>query len=327
MAYGDPSVDDQDAANRTASLLANGDILASVQRAVQPFTVELHRGSNGPKISGDKAAVLILKRVLDALVSRDDLPTAIRDPKAIRALTDQVIEHALRHELALRLKGIHQPIRPRSLAQLGFASDLMDQNLPLIFGLGPTGTGKTYLAIVAALNQLAKGAVNHVTITKPHEMQSGEVITAETRAERQRDYQFQVYFDILIELIGQQEVESLLESKRLEIVPLAYLRGRTLSHSYILIDEAHNMDKQWMRLAATRAGENARTIILGEASHKLMPSGETNGLDHLLSLVSDQDFVKIHAFKTADIVRNQTVARIEELYTRASQDDIELAFE
>ena len=82
-----------------------------------------------------------------------------------------------------------------------------------------------------------------------------------------------------------------------------------------------------MRLAATRAGENARTIILGEASHKLMPSGETNGLDHLLSLVSDQDFVKIHAFKTADIVRNQTVARIEELYTRASQDDIELAFE
>ncbi len=327
MAYGDPSVEGQDAANYTASLLANGEILASVQRAVQPFTVALHRGDNGPKISGDKAAVLILKRVLDALVSRDHSPDPIRDSKSIHALIKQVIEHALRHELALRLKGIHQPIRPRSLAQLGFANDLMDQNLPLLFGLGPTGTGKTYLAIVAALNQLAKGAVNHITITKPHEMQSGEVITPETRAERQRDYQFQVYFDILIELIGQQELETLLESKRLEIVPLAYLQGRTLSHSYILIDEAHNMDKRWMRLAATRAGENARTIILGEASHKLLPSGETNGLDHILSLVRDQDFAKIHAFKTADIVRNKTVARIEELYAGASRDDIDLAFD
>jgi phosphate starvation-inducible PhoH-like protein len=327
MTYGDPSTENQNTQNGTDFLLANGELLASVKKAVQPFNVELHQSIKGPRISGDKAAILILKRVLDALISRDDAIASISDASSIHALTDQVIEHALCHELALRLHGIHQPIRPRSLAQLKFAYDLIDPSLPLIFGLGPTGTGKTFLAVVAALNQLAKGTVKHITITKPHEMQSGEVMTAETRAERQIDHQFQVYFDIFIELIGQQELESLLDSKRLEIVPLGYLRGRTLSHSFIMIDEAHNMDKRWMRLAATRAGENARTIILGEASHKSLPSGEVNGLDHLLDLVRDQAFAKMHAFKTRDIVRNETVARLEELYAHASRDDVDLAFD
>ena len=306
-------------------LLSNPRVSALLTAAVAPFSFEPANAHATAPLKGDKPAVIFLEQLMAKLQERLETDPSLTSANMLKALIDETLEEVLKSDLALRLEGILQPVRAHSMAQLAFLYDLLDADLPLLFGVGPAGTGKTYLAIVGALNQLATGAVKHIVITKPHEMIHGEIMTAEKRAEKQNDDQLQAYFDILTDLVGQHEMQALIERKRLEIVPLGALRGRTLSESFILIDEAHNTDKHWIRLAATRAGAHSRTVITGDPSQVSLPNGDMNGLTHLLKLIEGQNIGRVHQFRPRDVVRNDTVARIEALYMKAGLTDVELA--
>ena len=140
-------------------------------------------------------------------------------------------------------------------------------------------------------------------------------MTAAVRAETERDEQFAVFFDILHELIGPSETQSLITHRKLEIAPLGTMRGRTFNDAFILIDEAQNMSIAKMRMAVTRAGQNARTCITGDPSQAdLTNRGQQNGLAHLLSMIEEPGIGRVHHFAPRQVIRNETVARLEQLY-------------
>ena len=303
------------------------DLLASLAKAVAPFALIVEKSATGSHLVGDRPAIVFVRHFATRLESHLKTHGMPLDPGTVRACIDEAMTDVLKHDLTLRLEGILQPIRPYSMSQLAFAYDLMDRECPLVFGLGPTGTGKTFLAIAAALNQLHIGNVKHVVITKPHEMIHGEQMNAAKRAETVRDEQFTVYFDILSDLIGKSTVDAMIERRQLEVTPIGLLRGRTLADSFILIDEAQNIDKHWMRLAVSRAGKNSRTIITGDPAQSTRPSGEVSGLSHLLQMIKGRDIARLHQFAPKDIVRNDTVAQLETLYAAAGETDLDLALQ
>ena len=317
----------QDTTALVRKLGQDTDLLSALAKAVAPFSLSYQKSGLASDLVGDKPAVIFadhLARLLQAALANRGTPL---DANTLHALVDQAMDEVLKHDLTLRLEGILQPVRPYSMTQLAFVYDLLDRDLPLVFGVGPTGTGKTYLAIAAALNQLENGTVKHIMITKPHEMLQGEQMTPAKWAEKARDEQFDVYFDILSDFIGQDAIHAMIDRRQLEIAPLGLLRGRTLTDSIILIDEAQNIDKRWMRLAVTRAGQNSRTFITGNPTHSTLPSDEVNGLAHLLKMLDGHEIGRVHKFVPKDIVRNDTVAQLEALYEEAAASDVELALD
>ncbi|MEO1013861.1 MAG: PhoH family protein [Pseudomonadota bacterium] len=223
----------------------------------------------------------------------------------------------MKRDFVFRLKGIFHPVRPLSLAQVAYMDDLLDKRAPLVFGVGPTGTGKTHLAIAAALSQLASEEIKRIVVTRPHILQEGEVMTAEMRAETRRDDQFAPIFDVLHDLLRHDDIAQLIDQRRLEILPLGLIRGRTFNDSSIIVDEAQDMTVQRMRMAVTRLGRRSRMVVTGDPSQVTLRTDEPSGLAHLLNLLRETDVARIHEFKRGEIIRNETVAKLEALYAAA----------
>lgn len=306
-------------------LSRNAGLFKMITEAIKPFSLGFGKFGIEPDLLGDKPAMIFVEHLAERLSAVAGGPGAFVDTDAFQTYVDASLDDVLSHDLALRLDGVFQPIKPHTMAQLAFLYDLLDPTIPLLIGIGPTGTSKTFLAIATALNQLERGNVKHILITKPHEMLQGEQMTASKRAEMERDEQFEIYYDILNELVGSDTINSLIERRHIEIAPLGWLRGRTLPDSFILIDEAHNIDKHWMRLAVTRAGKNARTIITGDTTQSTLANGEMSGLTHLLGMIKGRDIARVHKFSPKDIVRNATVAQLETLYAAAGERDLDLS--
>lgn len=308
-------------------LSQNTGLMSWLSDAVAPFSLKFENSGIGSDLVGDRPAMIFLEHFAERLAPFADQHGAFLDASAIRVHIQEALDEVLKHNLALRMEGVFQPIKPHSMVQLAFVYDLLNPDEPLVFGLGPTGTGKTFLAVAAALNQLERGNVKRIVITKPYEMLPGEQMTATKRAEKERDEQFEVYFDILNELVGQETINTLLERRQLEITPLGLLRGRTLTDAYILIDEAQNIDKHWMRLAVTRAGNKSRTIVTGNPAQSTLATGDPSGLTHLLSMIRGHQIGRLHKFQPKDIVRNDMVAQLEALYAEAGENDFDLSLQ
>lgn len=294
---------------------ASQDVVDLIGEAVAPFSFRVERSREGLALSGDGPAVLIARQTLKRLAAAER-PGDPLDAKTARRHIEEAIESALRRELVCRLPGLRHPITPLSLTQIAYLCDLLNPNAPLVLGLGPTATGKTHMAIAAAMSMLANGDVRHVVITKPHEMLENEVATPQVRAELTCDKQFERIYDLLDDLVGVDTVRTLEADRRLEIMPIGAMRGRTFSHSFILLDEAHHATIRRMRMATTRAGLKSRMAIIGDPAHARLRSGEPSGLSHLLTMIRDADIGRIHSFRPRQIIRNETVARLETLYEK-----------
>lgn len=283
----------------------------ALNEAVAPFTLNIRIARDGAILTGDRPALLIAKRALEAAATGDGLFV-----NALQRGLPEVVADLLKRDLAFRLEGVTRPLRALSVAQLAFMDDLLDLDKPMVIGLGPTGTGKTFLPLVAGINMLAKETIKHFIVTRPHQMLEGELMTAETRAETKADEQFAVFTDILTDLIGPDETDSLIAHRKLEILPVGALRGRTFNDSMIFIDEAQDLTVSKMRMCATRLGENSRMAICGDPSHTELRSGERSGFAHLLDMIRDQKMAAIHTFNAGMIVRNPIVAELDTLYAQ-----------
>ncbi|MGF1461911.1 MAG: PhoH family protein [Maricaulaceae bacterium] len=308
-----------DTACSTASTAASW--LDGVRRAVAPFEVSARDTPEGVKLVGDEPAVFVANKLLERF---EGSPRALTRASA-RALDEavrEIIDLALRRDFAFRLAGVLRPVRALSFAQLSFMRDLLDKTQALVLGIGPSGAGKTHLAIAAGLSLLARDVVKHLIITKPHEFIDGEVVTPTIRAETRCDEQFAVFDDILHDLVGHEALNALIESQKLQIIPMGALRGRTFNQSFILVDEAQNMTVRKMRLAINRLGDKSRMVITGDPSQTELRTGETSGLAHLLGMIEGRDIGRFHRFEPAQMVRNETVAKLEALYERENLDDV-----
>ncbi len=304
-------------------LAMHDDVVMAVQKTVLPYRFDVIPAAQGVQIRGDDVGVLVASRVLDRIARETGAPD-VADASSTRAIVSAVVSNMLKMDLAFRLEGLSFPITPMSFSQVAFMRSLREPLQQLIIGIGPTGTGKTHLAIAAALNQLAEEKVKHIVITRPHVVMEGEVLTPAMRQELESDSQFDFFEDILRDLIGYQRFTQLVEQRKVELVPLGHIRGRTFNDTFIILDEAQNMTIRKMRMAVTRIGRASRMVVTGDPTHVDLRGDEPSGLVHLLNLLQGTDIARIHHFESTQIIRNNLVARLEELY--AGQQGTSQAF-
>ena len=293
----------------------------NIQRAVMPFRVGISPVPGGIRMTGDEIAVSLVVEMMRRIEEATKAGQAISEPM-VNAVALSAVHDALKHELAFRLNGIHSAVRPMSLSQVAFMNAMLSSDRPLIFGVGPTGTGKTHLAIAAGLNLIADKHFKSMVVTRPRGMLEGDIMTAALRAETVYDEQLTPIEDELRELIGRDETRRQIEHGLLEITPLGRMRGRSFNECFILVDEAQNMGKKMMRMALTRLGRNSRMVVTGDPAQVALAGDDPSGLPHILKHIAGTDIALVHQFQNHQIIRNATVARIEAIYS--SEDDPEI---
>jgi len=286
-----------------------------LELAVRPYRLKVTEQPRGARLIGDELAVMLAGRMIERIATTFQSTGGVDDARIADAISS-VVHVALKRDLAFRLIGLRQPLRPVSLSQVAFMNAILHAEHALTFGIGPTGTGKTHLAVAAGLNHVAESRFKSMIITKPHVRMEGEILTPETRADVAYDDQFAPIEDVLHDLAGHDEVRRLSNLGMVEVMPLGRLRGRTFNETFIVIDEAQNMTVRKMRMAVTRVGRASRMVITGDPTQHDLPPGEISGLGHLLHLIEGSDLAFVHQFQTEEVIRTDLVARLEALYSR-----------
>ena len=205
-------------------------------------------------------------------------------------------------------------IVPKTLGQKLYLQSMLAH--PIVFGIGPAGTGKTYLAMAAAVSALLKNEVERIILTRPA-VEAGETLGFLPGDLREKILPYlRPLYDALNDMLDAEDISRLTEKGVIEIAPLAYMRGRTLSHSFIVLDEAQNTTPEQMMMFLTRLGEDSRMIITGDVTQIDLPRSKASGLVEVSRILGDVPGIDFHYFSGADVVRHPLVLKIIEAYER-----------
>ena len=205
-------------------------------------------------------------------------------------------------------------IYPRSSNQLKFVNLIKEKDL--VFGVGPAGTGKTYLAVACAVEALLKKEISKIILSRPA-VEAGERLGFLPGDLKEKiDPYLRPLYDALNDLIPSKTLERYLENNTIEIAPLAFMRGQTLENSYIILDEAQNTSSMQMKMFLTRLGKNSKMVIAGDSTQVDLPRGEKSGLKEILNIMPRIDEIGKVLFKKDDITRHSLVTKIVEAYEK-----------
>jgi len=206
-------------------------------------------------------------------------------------------------------------IEPRSATQRHYARALMEREL--VFGVGPAGTGKTYLAVAVAVSMFFDGVVERIVLSRPA-VEAGERLGFLPGDMKEKiDPYLRPLYDALGDMMPGKQLAKLMEEGRVEVAPLAFMRGRTLSNAFVVLDEAQNATEMQMKMFLTRLGEGSRMAVTGDPSQIDLPRGVGSGLVEALRVLETVPEISVLRFGTADVVRHPLVARIIEAYERS----------
>ena len=212
--------------------------------------------------------------------------------------------------LAIRTRKRH--IAPRTPNQVTYMRALRDHEL--VFGLGPAGTGKTYLAVAAAVQMLTAGRVDRIILSRPA-VEAGERLGFLPGDLREKvDPYLRPLYDALHDMLPGEQVMKRLDSGEIEIAPLAFMRGRTLANAFVILDEAQNTTPVQMKMFLTRLGENSRMVVTGDLSQIDLPAGTRSGLHDAIDALRRIDGIGLVEFGSEDVVRHPLVAKIVSAY-------------
>jgi phosphate starvation-inducible PhoH-like protein len=212
------------------------------------------------------------------------------------------------------IKTKKRQIGPRSIQQAAYLSSL--SNCDLVFGLGPAGTGKTYLAVAKAVEALMNGKVDRIILSRPA-VEAGERLGFLPGDMREKiDPYLRPLYDALYDMLPENEVAKKLESGDIEIAPLAFMRGRTLSNAFVILDEAQNTTLVQMKMFLTRLGENSSMVVTGDLSQVDLPPGVDSGLHQAIEIIEGIKGVGFVRFTSIDVVRHPLVSRIINAYDK-----------
>ncbi len=211
-----------------------------------------------------------------------------------------------------------KPVEPRTEAQKTYVANLFKHEMA--FGIGPAGTGKTYLAVAVGVTMLIGGQVERIVLSRPA-VEAGERLGFLPGDMKEKvDPYMQPLYDALNDFLPAKQVEKLMLDKRIEIAPLAFMRGRTLSNAFVVLDEAQNATTMQMKMFLTRLGEGSRMVITGDRTQVDLPRGTASGLTDAERILKGVKGVSFNYFDARDVVRHPLVARIIEAYDRADGD-------
>jgi phosphate starvation-inducible PhoH-like protein len=275
--------------------------------------IEAHAHGNVVILNGSEAACDIARAVLEDLYGRvvrgeaigaGDFDGLIRHAREETAVTDGQAQIATRRRV----------VKARTLMQSAYIRAL--EKIDLVFGVGPAGTGKTYLAVAFAAHCLEKGLIERIILSRPA-VEAGERLGFLPGDMREKvDPYLRPLYDALYDVLPPEKVERDLETGVIEIAPLAFMRGRTLANAFVILDEAQNTTSMQMKMFLTRLGENSKMVVTGDPSQVDLPFGMTSGLEEAIKLLHGVAGIEAVRFTGADVVRRDLVARIVEAYDR-----------
>ena len=285
----------------------------------QRLGVEATPRGNHVALRGSAEACAQAKRVLDTLYDRlkkgqdvtlGDVDGAIRLAEAPAPALDDGLAHA---QIATR----RRLITARTPTQDAYLRAL--ERHDLVFATGPAGTGKTYLAVAYAASLLERGAADRIILSRPA-VEAGERLGFLPGDMREKiDPYLRPLYDALYDMMPADRVERGLQTDVIEIAPLAFMRGRTLSNAVVILDEAQNCTSMQMKMALTRLGENSKMIVTGDPSQVDLPPGQVSGLSEALRILEDVEGIARIRFSDADVIRHPLVARIVRAYDDAGR--------
>ncbi|NLC36416.1 MAG: PhoH family protein [Alcaligenaceae bacterium] len=216
---------------------------------------------------------------------------------------------------SLSLRTRRSDLRPRTPRQRDYLNQILKHDIT--FGVGPAGTGKTWLAVACAIDALERESVQRLILTRPA-VEAGERLGFLPGDLVQKvDPYLRPLYDALYDLMGFDKVQRLFEKQTIEIAPLAYMRGRTLNHSFVILDEAQNTTPEQMKMFLTRIGFGSKAVINGDPSQIDLPKGQRSGLSHAVDVLAHVQGIATTRFTSRDVVRHPLVARIVEAYEEA----------
>ncbi|PKR46847.1 phosphate starvation-inducible protein PhoH [Streptomyces sp. EAG2] len=308
------------------TVLGSGDALLRVIEKAFP-AADIHVRGNEISATGDPAEVALVQRLFDEmmLVLRTGQPmtedAVERSIAMLRASEEGTGPEETPAEVLTQniLSSRGRTIRPKTLNQKRYV-DAIDKHT-VIFGIGPAGTGKTYLAMAKAVQALQSKQVNRIILTRPA-VEAGERLgfLPGTLYEKIDPYLRPLY-DALHDMLDPDSIPRLMAAGTIEVAPLAYMRGRTLNDAFIILDEAQNTNPEQMKMFLTRLGFESKIVITGDVTQVDLPSGTRSGLRQVQDILEGVDDVHFSRLTSEDVVRHKLVGRIVEAYEKYDNRD------
>lgn len=277
--------------------------------------VEINNRGNSFRIIGTPKSVELANRLLTDLYDSTSRET-LSSERIHLFLQDTSLDEELESELAkeITIKTRRGLIKGRSPNQRLYLQNI--QNHDISFGIGPAGTGKTYLAVACAVAALEQDRARRMILVRPA-VEAGEKLGYLPGDMIQKvDPYLRPLYDALYEMLGFEQVHKLIEKSVIEIAPLAFMRGRTLNESFIILDEAQNTTIEQMKMFLTRIGFGSTTVVTGDITQIDLPIGKKSGLRHVIDILNDEQGITFTFFKSRDVVRHPLVKRILDAYER-----------
>ena len=309
--------------------LANlaGSLDAHLRTIADAFEVKIQRRNESFRVEGAKGHAERAVGVLQQLYGRaarpiggEEIELAILEamsddaPRAASTSKEAAVVDAPAGE-DLRLRTRRADLAGRTPNQVAYLKHILGHDIT--FGLGPAGTGKTYLAVACAVDALERNTVQRVILTRPA-VEAGERLGFLPGDLAQKvDPYLRPLYDALYELMGLERVNKAFEKATLEVAPLAFMRGRTLNHAFVILDEAQNTTPEQMKMFLTRIGFGSKAVVTGDTSQIDLPKGAVSGLVDAERVLEGVKGIAMTRFTSADVVRHPLVARIVEAYDRA----------
>ena len=292
-----------------------------VKKLERTFHVTLISRDGATKIVGERAAAEKVQRILNQLVELARRGNTITEQNVDYAISlvfedqEQQLVDIDKDLICHTLQG--KPIKPKTLGQKKYVDAI--RSGMITFGLGPAGTGKTYLAMAMAITAFKNNEVGRIILTRPA-IEAGEKLGfLPGDLQSKIDPYLRPLYDALYQIMGAESFIKNSEKGLIEVAPLAYMRGRTLDNAFIILDEAQNTTPAQMKMFLTRIGFGSKVVITGDSTQKDLPAGQTSGLDVAVSVVKNLEDISICRLTSRDVVRHPLVQRIVKAYEEYEQ--------
>ena len=283
----------------------------------QELNIKIIRRGETFSLIGDSANIKIGVDTLALLYKSSRRPLDTEDLQLGIVEISRSTNSEVKDNVTLRTR--RHDLRGRTPRQTQYLSQI--QSHDITFGIGPAGTGKTYLAVASAVDAFERGNVKRIVLVRPA-VEAGERLGFLPGDMAQKvDPYLRPLYDALYDLMGYEKVGKVFERSAIEIAPLAYMRGRTLNDAFIILDEAQNTTPEQMKMFLTRMGFGSRAVVTGDSTQIDLPKGQKNGLDEAAKILNEVKGIAFTHFESEDVVRHPLVQRIVNAYAAARSDD------
>ena len=300
------------------SILANllGTFDSNIRSIENELNIQIKNRGNLFLLEGQKRKLPLGERILlelHAIASKESI-----DKEKVHLVIKKIMNHQEKPSSSTEqptfIKTPRREIQTRNMNQYEYIQSI--RNHDVTFGIGPAGTGKTYLAVAAAIESLQRQDVKRIILVRPA-VEAGENLGFLPGDLSQKvDPYLRPMYDALYEMMGFEQVSNLIERRTIELAPLAFMRGRSLNESFIILDEAQNTTVEQMKMFLTRMGFGSKSVVNGDITQIDLPTEKKSGLEHALSVVLDIDKIASVYFSHKDVVRHRIVQEIVEAYEK-----------